>query len=409
VRLPSWIPILATGLLLTPFTAFGQLEASFSLPKTTYAVGEPIILQYSVKNTSKAPIEIYIASPNSFCSGYSVKVENEESEPSGLCDYGIGGSCLSSSATLKPGETRVEQYFVNDEWLRRQHSGDSNLTKPGRYRITAARRLHYGEDAKEFMVPGSGAHVEAHRTFGIEIADPKTGALQAAFAPLLAELQRPEQGPNYYQAVNVVATLAPPFLEDFILSWRQRPSLRGMAITALRNLNTEAARAQLADIAMHPENDGERYAAVSALGDSGDRQYLAFVLEIARGVKPGELSGYASAVGKLGGDKALPWFRELLASRDPLTRGAAINGLAETGARGAVPLLIDLFSDPDEQLASSPEWALGRLTHYSSFPNDNHVHTPAQRGAKWLAWWTQHGSEAPIYTSSIYCRTTPLP
>lgn len=83
--------------------AHAQVEARFALPKEKYLSGEPILLEYTVRNTGTQPVTILSANPNSFCSGYVVKVNRTDvTEPHG-CGGGFGGgSCMSSGRPLEP-------------------------------------------------------------------------------------------------------------------------------------------------------------------------------------------------------------------------------------------------------------------------------------------------------------------
>src|SRR5262249_41612865 len=117
--------------------AHAQLEARFSLVKEQYMAGEPVFLEYTVRNAGTQPIRILAADPNSFCSGYVVKVNRTDAPEVHACGGGFGGSCMSSSAMLKPSETIREFFLVNYQ---------NEMRIPGRYHISASRELETSID-----------------------------------------------------------------------------------------------------------------------------------------------------------------------------------------------------------------------------------------------------------------------
>ena len=183
-----------------------QVQAKFTISKTTFSSGEPIVLEYTIRNTGTAPVSVYAASPNSFCSGYQVDVERTDAvtEKKG-CGGLYGGSCLSSSAILKPGEQRVEHYLVNY---------DHDLKPPGHYRISARRSLATSPEASLSSLQ-LGPQVNASGEFEIEIAEPDEAVLRRSLLPYFADLKSDDwQRRNF--AASIVERLSAPAVEDVV-------------------------------------------------------------------------------------------------------------------------------------------------------------------------------------------------
>src|SRR5271154_1634662 len=86
---------------LAPLVCEAQVTGTFSLDKSTFARGEPVFLNLTLKNNGKEPEEVRTADPYSFCSGYEIHI-TREGAPNPACFQGFGGSCLSGAFTLAP-------------------------------------------------------------------------------------------------------------------------------------------------------------------------------------------------------------------------------------------------------------------------------------------------------------------
>src|SRR5271170_4713227 len=139
--------------LMVPALCAAQVTGVFSLEKTTYNSGEPVVLSFTLHNEGKQTEEVNTADPYSFCSGYTIHItRNGSHEPS--CLQGYGGSCLSGAISLPPGGTHTERILLNYP----NHSkGDfgAPVKVPGDYTVDAQREISYAPpgDSQLFTAP----------------------------------------------------------------------------------------------------------------------------------------------------------------------------------------------------------------------------------------------------------------
>ena len=121
----------------TPASEGIKLEGSFSLPKKTYFLGEPMETNFTVVNKGQAAV-CFRTGGDYRNSGrhdrYSIKAVDEHGQavPDPARPSGMGGG-VGSSATVNPGDSYTENVLVN-LWCA--------FSKPGKYTITCKRTLH---------------------------------------------------------------------------------------------------------------------------------------------------------------------------------------------------------------------------------------------------------------------------
>lgn len=367
--------------------AQAQVEAHFSLPKEKYVAGEPVLLEYTVRNTGAEPVTITSARPNSFCSGYKVRVNRTDVAEPAPCDFHVSVDCESSSRTLNPGESVTEQFIVND----RDH-----MRTPGTYHISAIRTLETSLDA-DIRTLSSGPKVKTSAEFDVRIAEGDAEQVRSILLPYFADLS----SEWHDTATQVAEKLSSAEVEDLVLQLYENPRTKDIAIRALAAANTPATRKQLADLACGgtPDNSSAAY----VLGESGDRSYWPLLRELSFGQPSEQASVFISAAARLGGDEAVPWLRDLLRSSDPKTRSAAVYPLALTASRQAVPVLIDMLGDSEEDIQTDAEVALVWLTHRTFNPKQIAPSDTAAAHAAWIRWWARNRESASIYKPGEYC------
>src|ERR1700745_864555 len=89
-----------------------QVTGTFSLEKSSFAPGEPVVLSFTLHNTGKQIEGVAQADPYSFCSGYKLHVIRDE-VPDSVRFRGFLGSCLSGVISLEPGASRTEHILLN--------------------------------------------------------------------------------------------------------------------------------------------------------------------------------------------------------------------------------------------------------------------------------------------------------
>jgi hypothetical protein len=381
---------LLVGLTL-PALAGSQLDGRFYLSKRTYSAGEPVFLIFEVENKGKQPVMIGIADPLSFCGGYEIKVEGAKSQQSFGCYGGVGGSCASSDEALKPGGRHTDRILLNQSY---------DLRQPARYSLRVTHELPYGLGDGDLALLGpNGTHETFDAQLEIVLESSSDSELKPEFQKYLLDLQSGDS--RRMEAADVIANLAPPFLEGTILHMLDSPELRHFAVRGLRNLGTPAAHTALVSFVKNSQPTqvaGEYQDAIRYLGEIGDHNDLAVLLQVAHANPPDSYirSVAMESAGEVGGDDAVPLLAAELKDPSIDVRQSAVRALYLTGSRVAVPVLIELLRSPEERVSGTAEFGLQALTHHSATKPDSAVQ-PSATYAKWSEWWDTHRESATIF------------
>ena len=380
------------GFFLTS-TASAQLEGRLYLDKDEYQVGEPVYLRFDLTNNGTEPMQGVTGSSYSFCGGYRIEISSDPSADLSSCSIlGFGWSCAGGAWAIAPGETRHDKVLLNYE---------HDLSKAGIYSVRASRTLNYGSPAAALADLNSGVQLKTESVFHIVVEDGNPENLIGTFQPYVADLQSKDEE-RQREAAMVIGTLAPPFLEDTILSMLDSPVTRPFALTGLRHLNTSRSREALAKIV--EDTSGYSYGkeqAIKYLSEMEDKNYLPLLLDEAKKQEPNQARDYVLAAAQLGGEDAMPYVASLVSSSDAFSRANGVMALPLTGSRRAVPVLIDLLLSPDVDLARLASIGLIRLSHRSPFETGQWFsNSPSNEYANWIGWWRLRGDDAPIYGPS---------
>lgn len=368
--------------------AFGQtLQGEFRLEHSEYLAGEPVWVDFQLKNLGTEPVLISVGNPYG-CSDFRF----EGSWPAASrFDCGIpprGGP--RGLLLLAAGKAYSERMVLN-YWL--------ELPRPGDYEITGHERVEY---FRKNSLPPTGPPLAT--TFSghlkLRLAYP-TSADQLAntFQPYLDKLESKDEETRN-EGARAITETAPPFLEPTILRMAKDPQFRFFAATGLRRLNTPKAREVLARWSW-TESISLREQAVRYLGEMGDRKYLGLLRALAEQARPAEgQQAILMAYGELGREQALPFIASLLKSPNEFARGNAIWAIAKTESRDAVPILIPLLQD--ERLGVAAERALEALTHRTAAGRQ-----PAF--VIWEKWWEENQNRAPIFGPHECLELHPIP
>lgn len=369
-----------------------QLDGRFYLSKKTYSAGEPIYLIFELQNNGTQPIMIKTADPLSFCGGYKIELPEIRRQYSSGCYGGVGGSCASSGEIVRPHERHTDRILLNQSY---------DLRQAGRYSLAVTHELPYGpaDDNMAMLIDDPHATFDAQLEIVIEPA--QGDELKPEFQEYLQNLQSTDPRVRI-EAAQVVANLAPPFLEGTILQMLDSPQLRYFAIRGLRNLGTPSAHQALADFvknSLPTQSSGEYQEAIRYLGEIGDRSDLAVLLEVARSNPPDSYSREVAmeSAGRVGGDDAVPVLAVELKNPSIDVKQSAIRGLYLTASRQAVPILIELLRSPEERISGTAEFGLRVLTHRSVGEHSGQAPDYASTYATWQRWWTLHGKTAEIF------------
>ena len=168
---------------------------------------------------------------------------------------------------MKPGETRTDRVLLNARY---------DVREPGAYPLRVIYRLNYGPaDDDVAALELSKVHQDFQDQLEIVIKPSQPDDLKPEFVQYARQLDSSDPQTKL-EAANVIAYLAPAFMEATILRMLETPSLQYDGVEGLRNLNTPSAHRALADFVKNtpPANVAGAYPAalryLGEIGDSGD-------------------------------------------------------------------------------------------------------------------------------------------
>jgi len=386
--------ILATLLISSAANASAQLSGRFYLDKSTFAAGEPVFLYFEVTNDGTEPVNIFQADPYSFCSGYQVKLHSGSESNTSCSPYGVAGSCLSSDTLLPAGKKYVQRLLLNFE---------HDLNSPGEYSVEVSRalpsasaKLEYYEAPKDTLEVRDTLHfaVDSNATLESKTLQPWVEQLQSRDASKRRE------------AARTLAGIAPPQLDDTLLTFADVAEFRQFAPLAFHRLNTSRSIAALASLVKQAQpGSNEHSESAQYLAASGDQQWFPLLQEVA--MENAQNSIYPDYAATLGGEKMLPTLISLMNCSDrQCARVSAVTAMGFTGSRAAVPILIELLKNPDPDVADRTRYALRLLTHRSV--SKENADSPQSEYPAWSRWWALEGPSAPIYKASDCGEVTEL-
>jgi hypothetical protein len=396
--------LLAAAFCVLPVVARAQLAVRMHLSKPSYIAGEPVFLIVEIENQGNNPLVIATADPLSFCGGYQFQLDGVKDWDAQGCLGSAGGSCLGSDMSLAPGATHTDRILLNRRY---------DLRRPGTYALHVTRYVKYG--------PGNLELAELEREGIVETFDAdlvirlqfsQDDELPSIFAPYLRDLESKDPD-RIQEAGNVIAWLAPPFLEKTIIEMLDSPGLQGYALRGLRTLATPAAHKALAGFVARPWQtldygaDGEE--ALRFLGEIGNSSDVPILLKAADANAPDSSAREAAieSAGKAGGDAAVQPLLDELESDSADTRQDAVRALYLTGSRQAVPVLIDLLRSPEDRLSGTAEYGLQVLTHREAADPQAGI-PPAATYPAWVQWWSSHQAKATIFKNDQCGEALPL-
>ena len=374
---------LATLLICLTANAAGQISGKFYLEKSTFAVGEPAFLYFEVTNDGNDPVNILKADPYSFCSGYRIKLQGGSDSNKSCSPYGVAGSCMSSDVPLAAGKKYVERLLLNFE---------HDLNSPGEYSVEVALAFPSASAKLEYYAaPKDTLEVRDTLRFTVD----SNATLESKTLQPWVEQLRSSDPSKRQEAARTLASIAPPQLEDTLLTFADVAEFQPFAPLAFHRLNTARSMAALASLVKKAQpgsnehSDSARY-----LADSGDQQWFPLLQEVA--IENAQNSIYPDYAATLGGEKMLPTLVSLANGPDRrFAAGCAVMAMGFTGSRAAVAILVELLKNPDPDIADRARYGLRLLTHRAvSLDNSDN---PQSSYVEWSRWWVLEGDSAPIY------------
>ena len=272
---------------------------------------------------------------------------------------------------MRPGESYIERFLLNfdheiytpgDYWVEAKHSGLGNPTV-------------------------GDAHTKLN--FRVEENTIPPSELQ----PWLDGLKSADREKRM-EAARALAGIAPPSLEETLLGFINNPEFRRYAALAFHRLNTPRSMDAMAELMQGPVTN-EQMEAGRYLAETGNQRWYPLLRDAAE--KNVRISSYPAYAAELGGDKALPMLIAFAKSPDrEFTGGNAIMAMGSTGARNAIPVLLDYLNSPDVNISDRAAYALQLMTHRTA-ARDKLNRNRRTESAEWSQWWKREGATARIY------------
>ncbi len=160
IRLPRFLVYTLFLCLLPFFSAHAQLRLILSTDKSSFQLGEPLVVNVELKNESSRPMKVvkYLAPDYQFTTYEVTKPGGEQIPYRSLTILNVRQDLYT---TLGPGESLFERakiFFGNEGWV---------FKKPGTYRVNAAHTpvegnpIRSNELALEIKSPPDQAHRRA--------------------------------------------------------------------------------------------------------------------------------------------------------------------------------------------------------------------------------------------------------
>lgn len=396
--------------------AAGQVSYTvrFRMEKDQHVAGEPVFCRFTVENTGTKTFRFAYRFPARVVHadlegepGFSVKDENGRNvaDPMPRPCGGAKGSVVYGSVTLPPGQVHAERWLLN-QW--------AQLTRPGRYRVRAQRRLPLlpAEEPESEDAGKPLAFALALNELTFELVPGTEEKLREQLDPYLRRASE-SNGSGVAEALLVLATLPRPFMLAPLARLAAAPADerrwdRHMALEGLARLGTPQAWSVIEDLArgrkpasvpaeISTPDAALRRAAIQLMAQRGEAGFLPTILAISRN-SPDDLRGDAiRALGQFKDPRATQALFEYLRSPRPPDRVSAVLGLRNLGVRDVVPALLAMFNDPDAQVRQVTHFALLSLTgqdfKLSAGAGKEEL---ARVAAEWKAWWQNNAGFTPL-------------
>jgi hypothetical protein len=366
-----------------------DVQARFTTNKANYGIGEPVVVTLVLSNTGSSSIWVDFESPDFPLLCHDFAVEIPEASPADPWGCGIAESCGRGFREIPAGRNIAQRQLLNAEF---------RFNEDGIYTLHA--RTAIGVHNQNLFSSPEIDRLEVSDTVKIKLHRSSENQLKAAFQPYVEELHSPELEERS-EAAGAITALAPPFLEDVLIELTKTNHAYA-AIEALRKANTLKTREALAQIASNGSDSMLRIEAIRNLGRTNDVTYLPTLVLLMDSDSKEIQNAAAEAAGILGGSSTVPQFARLISSPNLATRLAATNGLGNSHANEAVPLLIGMLVDSDPNIRQAAVSGLWLLTHRAALDGDKWADVTSVQSAatvrqRWMRWWSSHGNASKAH------------
>jgi hypothetical protein len=255
-----------------------------------------------------------------------------------------------------------------------------------------APKFHDGE-------PVPGELFEEKLTLNIRQADPEE--LKTAFIPYVRDAASSDPQPSY-PARDAISEMAPPFLEKTIFEFASSPNTPSLAVKGLGRIDTSESRSDLVNLFNSSTDPRIRESIVEALAEMSSSDQMDFFtgLLLISGSEPSDkiLQWAILAIGLHGGDGGVDFLGSLQTSKStqpsPWLTSVIATGLSNSKSPRAIPILIEMYADPDGLVRNNVCGSLMSLTHRTWCDGSGQT---ARLQSTWRAWWQKHAQSTKIY------------
>jgi hypothetical protein len=402
-RLPGVLRVCVfflTAGLIVPCVGFGQASyvARFKLEKQKYSLGEPVFCDFVIRNTGAQTLLFSYRFPSRAANReleqepkFSIKDSSGRplADPAPHPCGGAKGSVVYGTVTLPPGTMHTERWLL-DQWAK--------FKRPGTYRLRAERRLPL-KSVNSITNEVSGRPVAfalALDELSFQIAPSTPAQRHAALEPYAKLLSHPGTD-GFAEAFLVSTTLPEPFLVEKLAAMAAAPATehrwdREQALEGLARLGTRAAWDAILGIARNTELDEPlRAYAILLVGERADPARVSSMIRLLS-TSPAPLrDDVLRALGFFRAPRASQALFDQLHSSRPGDRVSAILGVRNLESKDAIPALLAMLNDPDEQVRQVADFALQSLTGEKIKLSATPSKEESARAAKeWHDWWLKH-------------------
>jgi hypothetical protein len=398
--------ILLPVVLFLAVPATGQVKVDVLTPRQQYLEGEPITVTVRVTNVGSDPVGY------DGCDGrvdLGVVGQQKTSPPNLWGCFGGGvisgtGCGIDHPPMLAPGKTTDFVYLLRDYRLKPgeyvlQASGKAGVRwhfAPSFLRANAAprpaSRFHDGE-------PVPGELFEQKLTLHIAQADPQE--LKTAFIPYVRDAASSDPQVSY-PARDAISEAASPFLEKTIFEFASSPNTVAFAVKGLSRIDTDESRWDLVKLFNSTTDLRLRESIVQALAELSSSDQIGFFtgLLLASGSELDDkiLQWAILAIGRHGGDRGvdfLSWFQNANGTKPSAwLRSVVATALSTSKSERAIPILIEMYADPDSLVRNNVCGSLASLTHRTWCDGSGQT---ARLQSTWRDWWQKHGPSTKVY------------
>lgn len=379
-----------------------NFPAQFKMDKEKYFLGEPIFCSFVLRNASARTLVFSYRFPSRafqrdlpeepqfvIKDSAGARLADPAPHPCG----GAKGTVVYGSVTLPPGATHTERLLLN-QW--------AHFARPGKYTLAATRRIALAsvDPATNKVSSKPAGYAVARDKLTFEITRSTPAERGAAFEPYAKLLASPNAD-GFPEAFLVATALPQPaFLDRLAMlgraseketRWNPEPALEGLA-----RLGTRPAWDAILDLARDSNADPTvRAYAVLLLGERADQTYLPALIKFLPAAPESLRGDILRALGFFKSPRANQVLFEQLHSPRANDRVNAILGLRNLESKNAVPALIAMLDDPDDQVRQVANFALESLT------GEKIVETPQrglatskeqsqQHAKQWHDWWLKN-------------------